>query len=528
MQKIRKILNHKSFLVIFLIFSALIFLFRANLDKDHIFVASDGQIKFFQSIQISRNKNLSVDCFYPGGELDPSFSYYPIRYPWTIIDSKKNSCVFEYPPFFPAIASLFNWDQNYKKLMYVPLLFYVLSFIFFYLSVSNFSKYSFLNSLLSLLFFYSFPLLTSMDFSESPLYHFCIVIAIFYISSKNQASKLQIFIFGLLMGMAIFFRIEILIPAFFISLSLFLFKSTFRERILSSFSFGVGFLLIISVFFLYNYFISGHILGYRYISSLLENRVVSPSLLFKLQLLKAYLLGDTLMVGIFKFYPLLIALIPVSVYLILKEKLSKIEFIFISSGFLSLLLIPISVNFYGGVGFFGLRYLETPFLFILFGYSLLITRNYQNLNKYLQTIIVFVVLGSIYWSHLSTKEGLKVLRNSAKEFAHLQGIITQKENIVIHTSLYTSIFVGPSLLKNPHFHIPVEGEINKFLTNIQNQKQNIVLLFPPENMYISSDIPESLINNYKTNVDPKNLNLKIISSTVQNGVKIVEAKLIEK
>ncbi len=528
MPKIREILNHKSYIVIFLIFSALLLNFRANLDKNHIFVASDGQIKFFQSIQISMNKNLSVDCFYPGKDLDPSFSYYPIRYPWTIIDSKKNSCIFEYPPFFPAIASLFSWNENYKLLMYVPLLFYILSFIFFYLSLSNFSKNSFLNSLLSLFFFYSFPLLTSMDFSESPLYHLCTIISIFYISSKDQIGNVQYFIFGILLGIAIFFRIEILIPAFFISISIFLTKNNIKERIQYSFIFGIGFLITISLFFLYNYLISGHILGYRYISSLLENRIVSPSFTFKLKLLKAYLFGDKLMVGIFQFYPMLMILIPFSVYLIIKEKLSKIEFIFITSGFLSLVIIPISVNFYGGVGYFGLRYLETAFLFILFGYSLLITRNYHNFKKYYQVLIFLVLFGSMYWSHLSTKEGLKVLKNSAKEFSLLQDILSEKENIVIHTSLYTSIFIGPSFIENPHFHIPDESGVNKFLTEVQSKTKKFILLLPPKDMYISSDIPESLFNNYKTNVDPKNLNLKIEKSTVLNGVNIVVAKFLEK
>ncbi|MCG9874633.1 MAG: hypothetical protein MH321_07610 [Leptospiraceae bacterium] len=229
-----------------------------------------------------------------------------------------------------------------------------------------------------------------------------------------------------------------------------------------------------------------------------------------------------------KFYPILLLLLPTSIYLIIKGKLSKKEFIFITSGYASLILIPLSINFYGGVGYFGLRYLETPFLFLLFGFSILITSSYHKLNKKYQGIIVLIILVSMYWSHLSTKEGMKVLKNSAKEFSLLQNLLNEKENIIIHTSLYTSIFIGPSFLNNSHFHIPNENEINNFLTKINNRKQKFIFLLPPENMYISSDIPESLINNYKTNVDPKNLNIQIIDSTALNGVKIVVAKFSEK
>jgi hypothetical protein len=66
------------------------------------------------------------------------------------------------------------------------------------------------------------------------------------------------------------------------------------------------------------------------------------------------------------------------------------------------------------------------------------------------------------------------------------------------------------------------------ITKINNRKQKFIFLLPPENMYISSDIPESIIKNYKTNVDPKNLNIQIIDSTILNGVKIVVAKFSEK
>ncbi|NCN08836.1 MAG: hypothetical protein GW938_03210 [Leptospira sp.] len=526
MSLIKYIKINKIFFLVLLVFGTYIFNFRYNIDRDNIFIASDGQIKFFQTIQITTNFKKNIECYYPEQELDPDFKYYPIRYPWTIINSKLKTCVYEYPPFFPTIASLFLWNDNYRLIMYVPLLLYLIAFIIFFLILNNFAKVKFLNVILALMFFYSFPLLTSMDFSESPLYHLSIIIALYYFSLKADPKWQQHLLFGILLGISIFFRMEILIPAFAISIFIFLSKNDFKDRFKNAISFGCGFLITINIFFIYNYFTSKHILGYRYISSLLENRIVSPDLSFKFQLLRSYLLGDEIMYGILKFYPILFVLLILTFYLIVKNKLTRLEFIFICSGFISLFLIPLSVNFYGGVGYFGLRYLETAFLLILLGYGLVLNRTYNEFSRYIQFAIFALIITSLYWNQLSTKEGMKVLRNSSKDFSSLQNSLILDDSLVIHTSLYTSIFVGPSFLNTPHFHIPNETEITLFLKSLPKKYKKVIFLLPPENMYISSDIPDSLIQNYKTNVNPSNLNILIQDSKELNGVTIITANTV--
>ncbi len=522
----KKILKNKIFILFFILFAIFILKFRYDLDKDNIFVASDGQIKFYQTFQIKSSHLFNINCYYPNGQLDTNFKFYPIRYPWTIIDTKTRKCVYEYPPFFPALITLLSWNKNYKLIMYIPLCFYLLSFIFFYLILDRISKEKILNSLICLLIFYSFPLLTSMDFSESPIYHFSVIIAIYLFIYSKQNILFRNFIFGLFIGISIFFRMEILIPSTLLSLAFFVIQNHWHDRIKNSFSFGIGFLITISIFFYYNYTTSHHIFGYRYISSLLENRIISPSINFKLNLLGSYLFGDKVMVGIFKFHPMLLVIFLLSIYQMFKNKLKEIEFIFIFAGFLSLILIPLSINFYGGVGYFGLRYLETPFFFIAIGMGLYINRIFTFLPSIWKYTIYFILVFSIYWTHLSTKEGLKVLKNSSKDFTLLQNIINDEKNIIIHTSLYTSIFIGPSLLESSHFHIPTDEEIKDFIKLLPQNKYNLILLLPPKDMYISPDIPVSLIKNYRTDIHPEKLNLSIQDTYILNGIKIIKAKIL--
>lgn len=516
----------KNYLVsiILIIFISFVIITRKNLDKDHIFIASDAQIKFYQTIQ-SKDKNLlNIDCLYPGKDKDPEYNYYPIRYPWTIIDNNKNTCVYEYPPFFPLLGSIMMSLLGNYGALYLPIVFYIFSGLTFLNIVLKNTQNRLIPSIFFILSFVSFPLLTSMDYSESPLYHFFILFGLLIYFHFKIPMKWKIFLFGFFLGISILFRMEILIPASTICLLFFLYKDSFINRIKKSILFGLGFSLPVICFLFYNFIVSGHILGYRFISSLLENRISNPSIQFKLLLLKAYLFGDSVMVGLFGFHPFLVIIILILLYSCLKSRLKENESILFLTGIISIIAIPLSINFYGGVGYFGLRYLETPFLFVMISFALFLNRNFNNNPKSIKLILSLILIFSLIINYKNTKEGLKVLKNGAKDYQSFQSSIQlEKDSIIIHTSLYTSIFIGESLLKFPNYHIKSADEINKFLQKFPNHI-DIILLFPPQKMYISADIPLNLISNYDSKVNPKDININILNENLISGVRIIHAK----
>lgn len=514
--------SYLSLIIVFIFISFLIFT-RANLDKTHIFIASDAQIKFFQTIQTKNKGFLNIQCLYPGSEKDPSYKFYPIRYPWTIIDTNRKTCVFEYPPFFPMLGSIVLSLLGSELSMYYPIAFYIFAGILFLIVLNKYSINNWLPSMFLILTFLSFPLLTSMDYSESPLYHFFIMIGLFFYFRIKLNSSWRGFYFGFFLGIAIFFRMEILIPATLLCFFLMIENDSILNRVKKSFIFGVGFSIPVSVFLFYNYIESGHILGYRYISSLLENRIVDPNIVFKLTLLKAYLWGDSIMIGIFKFYPFLLLVIPIIIGGLFKKMIKADEAVIFLTGTISLFAIPLSVNFYGGVGYFGLRYLETPFFFIMLSFVLFLNRNFNHLNNLKKFSLIILIIFCSYINYKNTKEGLKVLRSGSKDYQKYQTEIQKNsKSIIIHTSLYTSIYIGESLMNFPNYHINSASEINKFLKMFP-KSQELVILFPPQNMYISSDIPENLISNYDSKVKLSDLNVSIKSINEISSVKIVHS-----
>lgn len=510
--------------IILILFISFIIIIRKNLDKDHIFIASDAQIKFFQTIQ-SKDKNLlNIECLYPGDDKDPEYSYYPIRYPWTIIDTKKNTCVYEYPPFFPLIGAIAMSILGNYGAIYLSIAFYILSGLLFLTIVLKNTQYRLIPSVFFTLSFLSFPLLTSMDYSESPLYHFFILYGLLIYFHLKISTNLKLFLFGFFLGISILFRMEILIPATATCILLFLYKDYLKNRIKKSVLFGLGFSIPVILFLSYNFIVSGHILGYRFISSLLENRLSNPSIQFKLTLLKAYLFGDSIMVGLFGFHPFLVLIILILLYSFIKSHLKENESIIFLAGLISIIAIPLSINFYGGVGYFGLRYLETPFLFVMISFALFLNQNFKKYPKSIKLIFSLFFIFGLFINYKNTKEGLKVLKSGAKDYQSFQSTIqSEKESVIIHTSLYTSIFIGESLLKYPNYHIKSAEEINKFLQKFPNHI-NIILLFPPQKMYISTDIPLNLISNYDSKVNPKDINVKILNENEISGVKILHAK----
>ncbi|GBF48861.1 hypothetical protein LPTSP4_03610 [Leptospira ryugenii] len=173
--------------------------------------------------------------------------------------------------------------------------------------------------------------------------------------------------------------------------------------------------------------------------------------------------------------------------------------VFYLSGLFSLFIIPLYITFYGGVGYFGLRYLEAPVLLLLIGFCLYFVKFLQNTSTWAKLSILLPLLALFYFNFLSTREGLKVLRNASRDLASLHSHFTDSKQYVVHTSLYSSIWMGKSYFHKRHLLTSNQEDFNHFL-GIVEKGETFTVIESPKNIYISPDIPLSLHARYLTNI----------------------------
>ncbi|MBP7283777.1 MAG: hypothetical protein KBA66_19480 [Leptospiraceae bacterium] len=514
--KLTKIIPYFFYLLIVIY----IFQFRYSLDSQKTFVASDGAVKFYQSVQYKENGFFSLTCPYPGKEFDSEFKYFPISYPW-VISGTPEKCVFEYPPFFYWLGSIFLFVIQMSYLVYLPLLFFAFNILFFDFILRKIGLTTLYRVFLVIISFVSFPLLTAMDYTESPAFQSFYLIGFYFFWRLNQNEEQKIFKLitaGVFFGLAFVLRLEILMTFSFLCLIYFLLTHEFKK----SFFIYLGFVIIASLFVLYNIKVSGHPLGFRYVSSIDFNDNAKADIWKRLTLVRATIWGDQVMVGIFKFQPLSWLLLFIPIFAWIRKIRLRTGNIFLLAGWISMLVIPFYVTVYGGVGYFGLRYIEAPFFLVVIGFAIYLSETYFSNKKVIQWSFVFLFLFVGYYNWLSTKEGLKIIRNSSTQNIGLQKFIEKSKRFVIHSSLYTSIWIGKSFFEKTHINLVGNQEFLAYLQNI-SPEESFVILQSPEDIYISSDIPKKLHYRYKTNLDLDKLPIVILEESTMNGVRLVLA-----
>ncbi|HNH53673.1 MAG TPA: hypothetical protein PK153_02590 [Leptospiraceae bacterium] len=491
------------------------------MDKNSLYITSDGAIKLYQTAQYKENGFFSLECIYPAKEIDATYKYYPISYPWAIFTVKNIPCVLEYPPFFYWIGSVLLYFQSVSLLLYLPLLFFGINIFIFDLVLQRMRLIPSYRIITTLLVFISFPLLTAMDYTENPAFQTLYLLGFYYgfRLTQNSLNTVQTFLTGLFFGLAFFLRLEILIPFAFFCGFYFLGTREFKKTFLLS----LGFILVVSVFILYNLKVSGHPLGFRYVSSIDFNDNAKADIWKRLNFLKATLWGNQMMVGVFKFQPLLWLFLILPIYAHAKGFRSKSGFILLAAGWTSMIAIPLYITVYGGVGYFGLRYIEAPFYLIALGWSFYLSELNFFQEKRIKWIIVFILVGISYFNWVSTREGLKLLKNSSSENAVLQTFLKQTERYVIHSSFYTSIWMGNSFLERKHVHIKGNEQMEEFLNHIA-RNEIFILLLSPKDIYISEDIPKKLHENYLAQIELEKFPIQILEEKKLNGIRLVKAR----
>ncbi|RHX93351.1 hypothetical protein DLM76_14830 [Leptospira yasudae] len=438
---------------------------RSKLDQKLPFVSSDSEIKYYQTIMFSEKGFQGItnsECIYPGKTYDLEFRFFPFDYPWAFLKNQEaRSCLFQYPPVFALLNGLPAYAFGTKIVTFLPLLFLLGSLLIFDRILSLFIPVGWAVLLATLIpFGLSFPVLSAVEFSEVPLNNFlllffalCLFRSLFTDlhpdSVKNQYSNFRIFSFlsGFLAVNAFFLRTESAFPVFLFGVLSF-FTQESRNKLKEYLPFSIvgaatSFLLIGSL----NYFYSGHPMGIRFLVSS-GDAMSQFSISKQIVIFQGYLFGDATKSGFLKAAPYAILILGILSNLFRKKELSG-ESIFGLVGIGTVFAIAFLSPYTAGVHHFGLRYLESGFLFLSLGISVFLYQRSVEFPK-AGSALLLVALLSLYYNYKFTREGFKILFGAIAPYTEIQNEF-QARKIIVHKGQFTNYLIGSSYLTSLHF-----------------------------------------------------------------------------
>ncbi|MBV6348420.1 LA_3751/LA_3752 family putative glycosyltransferase, partial [Leptospira interrogans] len=388
---------------------------RSKLDNQIPFVSSDSEIKYYQTVMFAEKGIRAIqesECHYPGKIYDPEFKYFPFDYPWAFLKENKNrKCLFQYPPLFALLNGLLSYLLGTKIITLLPLLCLFGCFLFFDKILFLFIDKAWIVLISTLIpFVLSFPVLSSVEFSEVPLNNLLLLSFGYFLIRSLFSNKIKIeikdsnfrifsFVSGILATTSFFLRTESVFPVFLFGL-LSLFSETTRKKLKEYLIFsGIGAIVSFGLIGYLNFIYSGHPMGIRF---LISSGDAMNQFSFGKQILifQGYLLGDETKSGFLKASPYTILVLGIFSNLIRKRTLSG-ETIFGLVGIGTIFGISFLSPYTAGVHHFGLRYLESGFIFLSAGiFIFLYQRNieFPNAGK----VLVLLALFSLYYNYKFT------------------------------------------------------------------------------------------------------------------------------
>ncbi len=513
---------------------------RRDLDHKHIFITSDGQIKYYQTLQMAEGEFRNSECLYPGLELDPEYKYYLFDYPWAFFHSNGLKCAFQYSPYFPWIGSIFYRYLGEKFVTFTPLLFWFLSILVFERVLHSLGVRFWISLLVAIsLFWGGFLSLSALDYAEFTLNDFLALVGIWgYVrffssvqSVHNSNQKLVSWkeIFYLIAAILGLFSSILLRPEGMVGIGIFLGLGIFFfwnqiVALFSNFRFWmvsiVSFSLLVGFYLLVNTLYSQNPLGFR-----ISNTGKDLQTLYDLSSIWSGWIADLwksdFKTGLFFAFPALflfplLLLFPIQFH---KDALSldsiqkKFGYQFLGSGFMSCLLIPLLSPYRAGYHHFGNRYFEVAVVLFFLGIAILWNqvlnfpkslKSFPNPYKAFKIFSIFLVVSYFLFSYMSlryTKEGWKVLKQSASLYSQLQDLLneigrasdSQQKIPIVHKSLFTNYLVGVSFLDRAQFLTVSKNEMQKLEEIFQEAgiREYLVLEYMGTPRYMS-DIPKKL------------------------------------
>lgn len=466
---------------IYFIGFALLVSFRLTLDKDHLFITSDGQIKYYQTVQIASGEFAQSECLYPGKDIDPDYSYYIFDYPWAFFNTNASKCSFQYSPYFPSLASIVYLSFGERSVTILPLLFAFFSILIFDIFLSRIGIRPWIIVTIAISTFYlSFLSLSALDYAELSLNDFFFTASILYFlpillhSKEKFIQSKDLFLFSILATSSILLRPESSIGYFFLGIFTLLYywqSITKQISVYNIFYSILGLSIVLGLFLIVNTIYSGNPLGFRAtntgndFTSLENSEGIWGNIVTDLW-------RSNFKSGLFFAVPVLFIGSPVLfIYTFFKSKRNtnlKLGYIFLFSSLASIILIPILSPYRAGFHHFGNRYFETAVILGFIGLAILwniAVDSWRFRRKACLGVAVLIAICSFY-SYRYTNEGFKVLRSSAISYNQMMEFLTEesidknRRNLpIVHKSMFTNYLVGYSFLDTNHYLVTSPSEL---------------------------------------------------------------------
>lgn len=470
-----KILRYTIYLLVFFFLA----FNRWQLDRAIPFVSSDSEIKYYQTIAFAQrgfSAITSSECVYPGKEYDPDFRYFPFDYPWAFVNGNENgnkTCLFQYPPLFALFFGLPAFVFGKTIITFLPLLCMLGCLYLFDSLLSKFVQKRWMILAGTIVpFCLSFPVLSAEEFSEVPLnnllllaFAYSVTVSLFRnftaegTSSFEEHSNFRIFSFlsGLSAVAAFFLRTESAFPVFLFGLFSF-FNSDSRAKLPRYLLFSV---LGASVAFcgigILNFYYSGHPMGIRFLVSS-GDAMSQFSLEKQIGIFSGYFFGDSTKTGFLKAAPYSVLILGIF-YESLRKRSFTASSLYGLVGFGTLCAISFLSPYTAGVHHFGLRYLESGFLFLSIGILVFLSEISEGYAGRGRMIISVLVVLSLYFNYKFVREGFKILFASIDPYREIQSEF-QKRKIIIHKGQFTNYLIGYSYLNSVHFSVVSDKDRN--------------------------------------------------------------------
>lgn len=498
-------------------------LFRLHLDREGIFITSDGQVKFYQSIGFIENGFDNFECIHKAKDVDPEFKHHLFDYPFAFFEKfKKSKCVFQYPPLFSMIGAVIIKLINLKSIMYISLVFYFLCILVFDRILNKLKvNPNFILIGTSLSFSFGIFPLSIFDYSEMSFFNLTVLGLIYLLvkvlyESDRKKIRIGFFFIGFLTIFSFFVRSEVLLLAsiIFLCLLVFFIRTTLIWKLF--FYAFLGALIPLLFFVFFNTWSVEFPLGMRTFTVLNDTTTESRTgLIYHLKIAKGFLFRDEEMNGLFIAFPIWLT----SIILFFPKRFKNFPIIvkiLLISGFSYIILASLTTPTKGGVQNFGLRYLEIGLLPLLLGMIYGFSEILKTKTKYEKIIFLICTLILLQPSYKFVRDGLNTLKlNSGYYYKMMQFFSEVGDSYIIHDTINSQYLVGTSFLNQKHLYVGKDDEMEKFEEIFKTKKAKKILIIQNETKpYISINIPDFLTPKYFTrlNFKPKHYKLERVEN----------------
>ncbi len=414
---------------------------------------NDSLVKFLQAYSLVNSSFESQEYYYFFKDIDPNYTYFFTRNSIYFLEA-NGLHIGPFPILFSYITSFYFLFPFYFFSLFSGFIFIIILYIL--------DKYWKLEKLTLLMGGIGTSLLIyAFEYSENIYY---ILLLLLYLTVFFKSEKF-LFLSSLFLGISIFLRLETVVIFLIFNLSIifvsFRNSRTDKREVYKLIKFDLYFILVVSIFFIYNLIVYNNILGPRFIADRenfwnLHNKINNYlSLYFGNSITGAFKLG---FFGLTPFFLICAFLIP-KIFKELDQN-SQILYTF----FISYLIVVPAISPHDGYWSWGARYFIPILIPGLILSDILIKKFWGKLKMIFITLLVYSIV--------MNQVGIKIISLSAKSMKSIQLLISESNSdIRVFDSYVFALLTGTQLVDKPTLVLRNDEHLPDILNKLKNSRK---------------------------------------------------------